>query len=186
MLIFRVYGQVFVGTNGRLKRMTKPEQKKVLREKLREQRASLTSQEVQQASSDVCALLMNHLDVSKGKRLHVYAAKDTWKEIYIAPYVEWIKKQNNTSTVDIAAHMPVQAIPSKQYDIVLVPMLAFDSELRRLGMGMGWYDMFLAKQHHALKIGIAYDWAEMKELIAEDHDVSMDIIVTPTRILLRP
>lgn len=163
--------------------MTKSEQKKALRDVLRQQREMISETEVQKASNDISARLIEFLGVPTGKSLHIYTAKANWREIDIAPYIQWVKEQNKTVEIDVAAHMAVKAIPLQQYDIVLVPMLAFDSELRRLGMGMGWYDMFLAKQHHALKIGVAYDWAEVDELIAEEHDVSMDIVVTPTRTL---
>lgn len=185
MLIIKVYGEVFVCTNGRLVGMTKAEQKNELREELRVERASLTEHEAELASSEVCDRLIKYLGVPRGKQLHVYTAKAIWKEIDIAPFVEWVKEQKGTSKIEIAAHMPIKAIPTEQYDIVLIPMVGFDSRLQRLGMGMGWYDMFLAKQKHALKIGIAYDWAEVEELVSEEHDIAMDIIVTPTRVLTR-
>ncbi len=164
--------------------MNKSEQKQLLRDTFSERRAALSETEAQMASDDVCARLATYLGAPKGKRLHVYTAKANWKEIDIAPYLEWLQEQHKNSMVDVATHMAVQAIPKQQYDIVLVPMLAFDGNLQRLGMGMGWYDMFLAKQQHALKIGIAYDWAELENPIsAEDHDVAMDVIVTPSRVI---
>jgi 5-formyltetrahydrofolate cyclo-ligase len=165
--------------------MTNSEKKKVLRETLRQRRELVTEIDVQKASSDVSALLIQHVGAPKGKRLHVYTAKASWKEIDTAPYIAWLKDQDKTVSIDIATHMAVQAIPTKQYDIVIVPTLGFDSELQRLGMGMGWYDMFLAKQQHAIKIGVAYDWAEIKNLITEEHDVAMDVVVTPSRVLRR-
>ncbi len=164
--------------------MNKSEQKQVLRDTLSEKRASLNDTEAQKASEDVCTRLAAYLGEPKGKSIHAYSAKANWKEIDIAPYLEWLQEQHKNSTVDVATHMAVQAIPKQQYDIVLVPMLAFDGSLQRLGMGMGWYDMFLSKQQHALKIGIAYDWAELENPIsAEDHDVAMDVIVTPSRVI---
>lgn len=184
MLILRVYGEVFLCTNGRLIHMNKSEQKQVLRGTLSEKRASLSDTEAQKASDKVCARLATYLGGLKGRSIHAYSAKANWREIDLAPYLEGLKDQHKDITIDVATHMAVQAIPKRQYDIVLVPMLAFDGNLQRLGMGMGWYDMFLSRQQHALKIGIAYDWAELEAPIAaEDHDVAMDVIVTPSRVI---
>lgn len=68
--------------------------------------------------------------------------------------------------------------------VTIVPMLAFNSKLYRLGYGGGYYDRYL-KNADTLKIGLAYDEQETNELIKEKHDEQLDCIVTPTRILWR-
>jgi 5-formyltetrahydrofolate cyclo-ligase len=73
-------------------------------------------------------------------------------------------------------------IPLEQFDLILVPTVAFDWHGRRLGRGRGFYDRLLAKAH-GIKCGVAFDRQMVKEIPAGTHDVRMDFIVTPTRCL---
>ena len=72
-------------------------------------------------------------------------------------------------------------IPLEQFDLILVPAVAFDRHGHRLGRGRGFYDRLLAKAH-GIKCGVAFDGQMVKEIPAGTHDVRMDFIVTPTRL----
>ncbi|WP_457624383.1 5-formyltetrahydrofolate cyclo-ligase [Persephonella sp.] len=67
-------------------------------------------------------------------------------------------------------------------DIVVVPAVAFDLKGHRLGYGKGYYDRFL-KETGALRVGVAYDFQVVDKLPAEQHDVPVELILTPTRII---
>ena len=65
--------------------------------------------------------------------------------------------------------------------IVLVPLLAFDPTLMRLGQGAGYYDRALAalrEQTAILKIGIAFECQRTDLIPAEPHDQRLDLVVT--------
>ena len=62
-------------------------------------------------------------------------------------------------------------------DVVLVPLLAFDTLGHRLGYGGGYYDRTLSVTR-TLTIGIAYAGQEVKELPREAHDHPLDMIAT--------
>jgi 5-formyltetrahydrofolate cyclo-ligase len=68
-------------------------------------------------------------------------------------------------------------------DIVLGPLLAFDTEGYRLGYGGGFYDRTFARLR-ALKpivsIGIAYDEQKVDAVPHADYDERLDWILTPT------
>lgn len=71
----------------------------------------------------------------------------------------------------------------KTLDIVLLPLVGFDRQGHRLGMGGGYYDRAFAFKHSApqarpLMIGIAYSLQEVAKLPAEHWDVPLDIILT--------
>jgi len=61
--------------------------------------------------------------------------------------------------------------------ISIVPMLAFDCRMYRLGYGGGYYDKFL-EATKTYSIGIAYDEQKVDSLPLERHDVQLDVIVT--------
>jgi len=77
-----------------------------------------------------------------------------------------------------------QVVLPENIDVILVPGLAFDRSGNRLGYGKGYYDHYLlALSQEALVVGIGYDECLYDEIPAEDHDVRMDYIVTPTEVL---
>ena len=67
-------------------------------------------------------------------------------------------------------------------DITIVPMLAFNNNLKRLGYGGGYYDRYLSS-HTTLSVGLAYDEQFLDKDIFNGYDKSLDLIVTPTKIL---
>ncbi|MBI2504883.1 MAG: 5-formyltetrahydrofolate cyclo-ligase [Candidatus Latescibacteria bacterium] len=67
-------------------------------------------------------------------------------------------------------------------DLVIVPGLAFDPLGRRLGLGGGYYDRFLARVS-APKVGLIYGELLLDELPAEAHDVPVDIVITESQTL---
>lgn len=75
--------------------------------------------------------------------------------------------------------------PVSQYDLVLIPGLLFDGYGTRLGHGKGYYDRMLAdRTPHTTLIGLAFDWqVTVQTLPRNAHDVPMDLLVTPTRVI---
>jgi len=73
-------------------------------------------------------------------------------------------------------------VKPEKLDIVVVPAIAFDKRGHRLGYGKGYYDRFLSKTN-ALKVGFAFDFQVVDELPAEEHDIPVDLIITPTRVI---
>ena len=64
-----------------------------------------------------------------------------------------------------------------EVDAVIVPALAFDKSLFRIGYGGGFYDRFLSGIS-AVKIGICYDFCVVEDFFPESHDVKVDYIIT--------
>lgn len=68
-------------------------------------------------------------------------------------------------------------------DLLLVPLLAFDAEGYRLGMGGGFYDRLLSKRPPACTaVGLAYDWQAMEHVPREAWDQPVDWVVSPHRV----
>ena len=72
--------------------------------------------------------------------------------------------------------------PSCVPEIMLVPLLAFDRDRRRLGYGGGFYDRTIASLRAAgralFTIGIAYAALEVAEIPTDPWDQSLDAILT--------
>jgi 5-formyltetrahydrofolate cyclo-ligase len=67
-------------------------------------------------------------------------------------------------------------------DVIIVPGIAFDNKLNRVGFGGGYYDRYL-KDTDAYKIGVCFDYQIVDSIDSVPHDVPMDMIVTEKRIL---
>jgi len=75
-------------------------------------------------------------------------------------------------------------IPLDQFDLVLVPGMAFDLDGNRLGRGRGFYDRLLEKAS-GIKCGLGYDFQLLEKIPAEAHDARVDFILTPNRCVRR-
>jgi 5-formyltetrahydrofolate cyclo-ligase len=72
-------------------------------------------------------------------------------------------------------------------DVVLVPLLAFDSDGYRLGYGGGFYDRTLESlraKHKIRAIGVAYAGQEVEHLPREAHDHALDAVLTENGLRL--
>lgn len=67
-------------------------------------------------------------------------------------------------------------------DAVLVPGLAFDRSGGRTGFGKGYYDRLL-QDAGAVKIGLCYQFQVIDRVPVQEHDVTMDFIVTENEII---
>ena len=64
--------------------------------------------------------------------------------------------------------------------LIIVPGVAFDYKLGRLGYGRGFYDRYLSAHPDAVSIGICYDCQLMKdvEIPVNEHDVRIRFLIT--------
>ena len=69
-------------------------------------------------------------------------------------------------------------------NVLLVPLLGFDSAGHRLGYGAGYFDRTLA--NYRLKpttIGVGFEQGHLSTIYPQPHDVPMDAIVTEKRCM---
>ncbi|OQP31597.1 5-formyltetrahydrofolate cyclo-ligase [Pantoea latae] len=71
-----------------------------------------------------------------------------------------------------------------QLDVMMVPLVAFDSSGQRLGMGGGFYDRTLQnwRQHRFLPVGVAHDCQQVEQLPTAAWDVPLPAVLTPSRL----
>ena len=66
-------------------------------------------------------------------------------------------------------------------DILLIPLVAFDKNLNRLGYGGGYYDRLIArisKKKKIIKIGLAHSIQKIDKVPINPYDQKLDYIVT--------
>ncbi|MBA0206039.1 5-formyltetrahydrofolate cyclo-ligase [Pectobacterium aroidearum] len=78
-----------------------------------------------------------------------------------------------------------QVLPLPQLDILLTPLVAFDHQGQRLGMGGGFYDRTLQYRNQMSRgpypIGLAHDCQQVDALPVESWDIPLPEIITPSR-----
>lgn len=183
-----------------------PEEKALLRNMLRERRWSLTRSERIDLSRRVCRHLKGV--ISEDETVMVYCAKEPEVETewvidmllnvrvpVIVPIIQskdrslrlsYLKSRDHLIPSTFQVPEPVGAeIPADPGDITtaIIPMLGFDKKGGRVGYGAGYYDRFLCKSTHIRMVGVAYSCQEIPDIPVQEHDISMDLIVTEDGVL---
>jgi len=80
------------------------------------------------------------------------------------------------------------ALAPRELDVVFMPLVGFDAQGNRIGMGRGFYDRhfahrrLLSRYRRPLLVGLAYDVQQVAALPRAAHDVPLDAIVTESSI----
>jgi 5-formyltetrahydrofolate cyclo-ligase len=62
--------------------------------------------------------------------------------------------------------------------LVIVPGVAFDKNLNRLGYGRGFYDRYLTAHSDLFSVGICYDCQMYDELPHDEGDVRLKLLIS--------
>lgn len=189
--------------------------KSELRRRLKSQRQKLSRSDAEKRSSDIVQACIHIIPWQDVKNIHVYTPikseneidtdsllRFVWKNypsvqvvvprlnhegdydsVRISSQTKWV-----TSGVRIPEPIDGEVLSADhRFDVVIVPMLGFDSDGFRLGHGLGWYDRFLATQTQALTIGLCYEFDFVaKGLPREPHDIPPQYIVTEATVRKTP
>ena len=116
--------------------------------------------------------IQTYLPVIQDKQLAfaLYSANTVWQE----------------NVYGINEPITTEYLSGTELDIVFLPLVGFDSEGGRLGMGGGFYDRTFANKRTdeaPLLIGLAHDCQQVKSLPVEGWDVPLQAIITPTHFI---
>lgn len=121
---------------------------------------------------------LSYLDKIIDKKL--YLPKVNGEVLDILPY--------SGETLQIGAYNILEPnttsgkVSPQDLDLIVVPGMAFDTSKNRLGRGKGYYDRLLSSCQ-AIKIGVCYDFQFLEFIPCDKHDVKMDIIITPSKLI---
>lgn len=192
--------------------------KSELRKALREKRRSLSTEEIQKKSQEICDnFLQNLLPKLLTKKpdgiFSLYCATDGEVDVSsISRHFEKNKIQFSYPKI-VAKNQPLKFIlvesaqalaPSAVIkkimepmsgkevlpDFLILPLLAFDADLSRLGMGGGFFDRTISalkmQKSEIIITGLGYGFQRLQtKLPIEKTDQRLDIIVTEKNVFLR-
>jgi 5-formyltetrahydrofolate cyclo-ligase len=177
-----------------------------LRQLFKKQRSQLTVNELKNLNKAIFKNLIK-MDFFKKNHYHIYLSNSLNNEVETDKVIELLFKKNKRVYVpkimsDHLIHVEINkdttysknqlsirepsstnTSDSKIFDVVFIPLLAYDKYGERVGYGGGYYDRFLVKtQKNVLKVGLSFFEPVDKILDVEEHDIKLDYVITPNRV----
>ncbi len=156
--------------------MTKAE----LRNRLKAERLALSPSAVADKSQAITQHALEVIDWSRVRLAHCYMPMEHSGEVDTYELMAWMGERGLHVTHPAAREITSEELEA-QFNLIIVPVLGFDTRCHRLGYGGGFYDRLLAAQPQAQTVGLAYDLSLVVEgLPIEPHDVALGAICTET------
>ncbi|MCK5091880.1 MAG: 5-formyltetrahydrofolate cyclo-ligase [Gammaproteobacteria bacterium] len=139
---------------------------------------------------DPYPLLYRAIDMGKSVYLPVLVPFGS-NRLWFAPYQLNCKMALNRYGIPEPQVPKSKLLDPRSLDLVLAPLVGFDKNCNRLGMGGGYYDRtfaFLRNRHSWIKprlLGIAYDLQKTGQLPQEKWDVPLYGVATESGVSLR-
>lgn len=178
--------------------------KEEIRQRIKKTRAALTRQRWME-DSEAAAAILTGLACFQNAR-HIYCYVDMGRELRTREIIKeawrrdkqvWVPKVRGSrihfyELTDLA-HLrpgtygilePEEGREGSGEDgLAVVPGVAFDKALNRLGYGGGYYDRFLAGHPGLFRVGLAFECQLVEKIPAEPFDQRADLLVTERRVL---
>lgn len=154
-------------------------------------------EELQMQSDIIMRKLEQHPDFIKAQKIMLYSSLPD--EVQTQTFIEKWRQQkriilptvvgNDIIPVELAANTgfavgdfnilePQNVAYTGDFDLIVVPGMAFDRQGNRLGRGKGYYDRFLCQHRSVKKIGICFDFQLVDNVTVEENDIPMDEIIS--------
>ncbi len=73
----------------------------------------------------------------------------------------------------------------ENFDLIIIPGLAFDRRGNRIGYGGGYYDKYFSKiKNINNKVALAYDFQILDNIKSEIHDIKVDYIISNNETII--
>ena len=146
----------------------------------------MSDEQIQDYSDEIIKKLIDCISWDEIKNINSYQTIKSKNEVDVRRLLNFLNSKHPDLQIDIneSKISEPQNIPEgKTYDLVIVPLVAFDRQGNRLGYGGGYYDRFLAGNSYGQAIGLAYSFQEVESLPVEEHDQKLDLIITEKEII---
>jgi len=174
-----------------------------------EQRQSLGQQQRQRHSHHIMTLLLEHLstqalnpqcllmyrslpsEVATDVLLHTHVYNLFTPLMYGDARMQWLNVDSKTAWKkgELGVLEPQGGVVwrgESGVTTLLCPLTAFDRQGNRLGMGMGYFDRWLAQYRGSIEqvIGLAFSCQEVAQVPIESHDMPMDVVITEQEVIV--
>lgn len=185
-----------------------PADKPHIRQQFLEVRRSLSTSEVEKLSRLMTKQLKKLDSFLEADTIHTYVSMDQQREISTRSLIQdcldlgkkvvvpKIKKGGQLT------HHPIQSLSeleqnnwgvlepntdeltdTREISLIIVPMVAADFNMNRIGYGKGFYDRFL-KQTGAFRIGLCYNCTlSWNRLPVDTFDQQLNVVITESKII---
>lgn len=161
----------------------------------RRARQGLSAELVRVSSEAIAGRILQSVDWAAVRSVHTYLSFASEREVdskklletiwSLYPHIKtatWSYGRGELRSIWINSEGYLDIVDEHTlFDLIIVPVVAFDEECNRIGFGAGFYDRFLVTQPNAHTIGLAYDLS-LCSFKREQHDIALDSIVTETRV----
>ena len=178
-----------------------------MRSRNRRLRAELDDRQLARAADALCARLIELDTYRAATRIAAYFAVNgeigltplidhalaQGKQVYLpnldrqalrfAPYFHAQKMRLNKYRLPEPDVADDDMLGPGELDLVLAPLVVFDAQRNRIGMGGGYYDRYLADHPRAVAVALAFEAQLTDTLPVEPHDRPMDLVVSEQRVL---
>jgi 5-formyltetrahydrofolate cyclo-ligase len=187
-----------------------------LRLELRQRRRALSPQQQQLAAEHLCKRIARQPIFLRSKRIALYlpndgeidptpllhAALQRGKACYLpvlkpgpenrlwfVRFDEHTRMEPNRYGIPEPKADPRNRVRAENLDMVLMPLVGFDAEGNRMGMGGGFYDRTFAfkhqtQNHRPYLLGLAHSCQQVDKLDTEHWDIPLHSIATESQILV--
>ena len=194
-------------------RNTRKESRKEVRNRIKMRRKQMSRDDAMEKSGEIAKKLFGSQDFRDASTTAFYAEKHDEREVCTEEMIKRSMRMQKTIALPVTYkaerrlrffkienyseliatpknfYIP-EPIPSEKniivesdFDLVIVPGIAFNLNGYRLGWGFGFYDDFLSRVSRQTKrIGLGYE-LQIADFPVENHDIPVDKIITEKRII---
>jgi 5-formyltetrahydrofolate cyclo-ligase len=190
--------------------------RQTLRRDIRQRRRALSPQQQQLASEHLCQRLARQPLFLRSKRIALYLPNDgeidptpllhtalvrnkqcylpvlkpgSENTLWFVRYQQDTPLHHNRFGIPEPAADPRYKVRARDLDLVLMPLVAFDDQGNRMGMGGGFYDRSFAfkhrnHSHQPYLLGLAHSCQQVDNLNIQHWDIPLHGIATEKRIFV--
>ncbi|MDH3978796.1 MAG: 5-formyltetrahydrofolate cyclo-ligase [Gammaproteobacteria bacterium] len=180
---------------------------------IKNHRSKLTAENIADASVEIAQLLWKLPVMMRAQRIGCYFAvggevdceliiAEAWMrskktflpilnsgELKFSPYRANTEFLRNIYGIPEPCSKNRELKQARELDVILMPLVSFDDNGNRLGMGGGYYDRTLRfmrnrrSWYHPKLIGLAYDFQKSPQIKAFSWDIALHHVITETHLM---